>query len=74
MVILKFLKKVSAELRGETTMKLIPCRELDLPIRGTPTGFRTGALPFGGGRGQRRLGFISFSHGLSPWRIEDCKQ
>jgi hypothetical protein len=56
MVILKFLKKLalncpeparSAASQGETTMmKPIPYyRQLDLPIGGAPTSFRTGALP-----------------------------
>jgi hypothetical protein len=46
MVILKFLKKMSVELRGETTMKPIPySRQLDLQIGRAQTGFRTGALP-----------------------------
>ena len=61
MVILKFLKKVSAELLGETTMKPIPYRELDLQMRARPNRVSYRRLAFGGGRGQQRLGFMASS-------------
>jgi hypothetical protein len=51
MVILKFLKKVSAELRSETTMKPMPYyRQLDLQIRGRPNRVSQRRVAFAGGR------------------------
>jgi hypothetical protein len=59
MVILKFLKNIGAQLppsrpkrrfRGETTMKPMPYREIDLQIRGRPNRVSQRRVAFAGGR------------------------
>jgi hypothetical protein len=84
MVILKFLNRIGARLplsrpkcrfRGETTMKPIPYRELDLQIRARPKRVSYRRIAFGGGTGQRlralalpRLEFKSYRGFMAPSR------